>query len=317
MQRTTTTRIYSPRGTGLCGLAAAPAPVIVGTAAPALSPCAAAAALRAQSAANAAAANNAAAAAAADAGTVLVAAPGHHHHHHADVPVRKDCGFPWWVVLVLVLGMILLGVWLWLRNRGRDGANGGKAIIIGPAAPPRSPVVPPVVPPMSPVLPPASPVIIGGGGGGANGRPGSPVMAPLSPAYSPVMIQTPAAPAGQAVRPYGLVPLGTATKVTGDQVRADIEAGNPALVMYTSHGCYYCDQALPEIQKAAANLGVPVLIVDREDLAPADRPDGYPSIYAIAGPGDTRLFNGDRTAESFVRFVAQHLGMHYVRPGCL
>ncbi|QBZ80980.1 hypothetical protein pclt_cds_380b [Pandoravirus celtis] len=72
MQRTTTTRIYSPRGTGLCGLAAAPAPVIVGTAAPALSPCAAAAALRAQSAANAAAANNAAAA---DTGTVLVAAP--------------------------------------------------------------------------------------------------------------------------------------------------------------------------------------------------------------------------------------------------
>ncbi|QBZ80979.1 hypothetical protein pclt_cds_380 [Pandoravirus celtis] len=74
-------------------------------------------------------------------------------------------------------------------------------------------------------------------------------MAPLSPAYSPVMVQTPAAPAGQAVRPYGLVPLGTATKVTGDQVRADVEAGNPALVMYTSHGCYYCDQALPEIQR--------------------------------------------------------------------
>ncbi|BCU03716.1 disulfide isomerase [Pandoravirus japonicus] len=308
MQRTTTTRIYSPRGTGLCGLAAAPAPVIVGgtgaaAAAPALSPCAAAAALRAQSAANAAA----------DSGTVLVAAPGHHHHHHADVPVRKDCGFPWWVVLVLVLGMILLGVWLWLRNRGRDGNNGGKAIIIGPAVPPRSPVAPPVAPPVSPVLPPASPVI-----GGGNGRPLSPVMPPMSPAYSPVMIQTPAAaPAGQAVRPYGVVPLGTATKVTGDQVRADVEAGNPALVMYTTSGCYYCDQALPEIQKAAANLGVPVLIADREDLAPADRPDGYPIIYAIAGPSDTRLFSGERTADSFVRFVAQHLGMHYVRPGCL
>ncbi|AGO84065.1 Disulfide isomerase [Pandoravirus salinus] len=312
MQRTTTTRIYSPRGTGLCGLAAAPAPpVVVGAAAPALSPCAAAAALRAQSAAN----NAAAATAAAEPGTVLVPT----HHHHVDVPVRKDCGFPWWVVIVLVLGMILLGVWLWLRNRGRDddnNNNGRRPIIIGPVpAPPRSPVVPPVAPPMSPVLPPASPVVIGGNGN--NGRPASPVMPPMSPAYSPVMIQTPAAPAGQAVRPYGLVPLGTATKVTGDQVRADVEAGNPALVMYTSHGCYYCDQALPEMQKAAANLGVPVLIADREDLPPADRPDGYPCIYAIAGPGDTRLFNGDRTAESLVRFVAQHLGVHYVRPGYL
>lgn len=302
MQRTTTTRIYNPRGSGLCGLAAASAPVVVGTAAPALSPCAAAAALRAQSAAN----NGAA-----DAGTVLVAAPG---YRHADVPVRKDCGFPWWVLIVLVVGMIILGVWLWFRNRRVMGPNGVVGPGIGPLTPPRSPVMPPG----SPII---APVVIGS----PNGRPGSPVLPPMSPAYSPLMIQTPGspagqgpqAPAGQAVRPYGLVPLGTATKVTGDQVRADVEAGNPALVMYTTDGCYHCDQALPEIQRAAANLGVPVLIVDREDLAPADRPYGYPSIYAIAGPSDTRPFSGERTAETFVRFVAQHLGVQYVRPGCV
>nr|UDO47648.1 thioredoxin-like fold motif-containing [Pandoravirus massiliensis] len=292
MQRTTTTRIYNPRGTGLCGLGAA-APVVV-AAPPALS--------RAQSAA---------AAAATDA-VVVTGAHGHHHHHHADVPVRKDCGFPWWVLLLLALAVIIVGVWLWLRGK-RDG-NGVRAVIVAPGAP-QQPPGSPVAPPMSPVMPPASPPIAGGGG---VLRPGSPV--PGSPVYSPLMIQTPAAapmaPAGQVARPYGLVPVGTATKVTGDQVKADVEAGNPALVMYTMDGCHHCDQALPEIQKAAANLGMPVLVVDREDTAPSDRPVGYPSIYAIAGPNDTRLFSGERTADAFLRFVAQHLGSHWVRPGC-
>jgi thiol-disulfide isomerase/thioredoxin len=288
----------------MCGLSAASTPVVIGSAAPAVSPCAAAAALRSQSAASAAAPAE-----------VLVAAPAH-HHHHADVPVRKDCGFPWWVVLLLVLAMIVLGVWLWLRGR-RDGSGTVRPIIVGPVGPPGSSALAPAAPPASPVLAPMSPVV------GGNGRVGSPLMAPMSPAYSPLMIQTPGSPVGQAqqqaanqaVRPYGVVPLGTATKVTGDQVRADVEAGNPALVMYTTDGCYHCDQALPEIQKAAANLAVPVLIVDREDLAPADRPYGYPCIYAIAGPSDTRSFNNERTADAFVRFVAQHLGGQYVRGG--
>lgn len=303
MQRTTTTRIYNPRGAGLCGLGAA-APVVV-AAPPALSPCAAAAALRAQSAA----ASAVPAAAATDA--VVVAGGGHHHHHHAEAPVRKDCGFPWWVLLLLALAVIIVGVWLWLRGK-RDG-NGVRAVIVAPGA--QQPSASPIMPPMSPVMAPASPPMSPMGG---IIRPGSPV--PGSPVYSPLMIQTPAAapmaPAGQVARPYGLVPLGTATKVTGDQVKADVEAGNPALVMYTMDGCHHCDQALPEIQKAAANLGVPVLVVDREDTAPSDRPMGYPSIYAIAGPNDTRLFSGERTAEAFLRFVAQHLGSHYVRPGC-
>ncbi|HEY9249648.1 MAG TPA: protein disulfide isomerase family protein, partial [Rariglobus sp.] len=280
-------------------------PVPVVAAAPALSPCAAA---RAQ---------------------VIEGKQHHHHHHGADAaayvpaavaaaaPIRKDCGFPWWVIALLALGLVILGVWMWLKRKREidavtGGGNGGTVIV-------RPQVIVPPSPVQSPGYFPASPIP----------RPASPVMIPQSPVYSPITIQAPAQQqqpqqqqqqqqgVDQVARSYGMVPVGAVSQVTGDQVKADIAAGAPALVMYTSQDCGFCEQTLPELHKAAANLGVPVFIVDRNDLAPEDRPFGYPSIFAIAGPNDARIFGGHRTADAFVRFVNDVLGNGYVRPGCL
>lgn len=328
--RPITTNIYRPPG--MCRFTSVAAPV-----APALTPCAArAAAVEATSV---------------PAVAVVGADSAHKFHHHHMEPqqqvvetstvssgyavapgVRKDCGFPWWVLLAL-LGLLLAGLlWLWLKHK-RATAPVVPVPVPAPVPSPRpvGPVSPvaPVSPSMGPVSPvPASPALVGGSPyWSSSSAVGSPALgaAPQSPSYSPVVIgnggESPsntAAGPNYCQRPYGMVELGVATQVSGEQVSMDHAEGNPALVMYTSKGCTFCDQALPEIQKAAAALNVPVLVVDREDLPPHMRPYGYPQIHCITGPNTTVQYRGgERVATSFIDFVRQTLGPHWIRPGGL
>jgi len=102
-------------------------------------------------------------------------------------------------------------------------------------------------------------------------------------------------------------------KIEYDGSSADMarlaRAGVPALVMYRMDGCGWCEKTLPEFVSACSMLpeDVECVVIEQKDIAPADRPDGYPYIFVQRRDGTRVGFAGMRTASDIADFARSNL----------
>jgi hypothetical protein len=221
----------------------------------------------------------------------------HHHHHHHDKVVAKEvvdkhahakCGFPWWI-LAVILGIAVAGlVWIWWEDKKRKErlakaatAAASGAAAVGAAA--------------------LSSMAHHRSMGISDGSQSSAMMPEAAPSPSPSPVAAPALQRG-------------VMRTTSDEVEKLGAAGQPALVIYTSDTCHLCPSAFEEVRAAADYLVIPVLQVERDSIPKDRRPPGYPQIFVVTPDNQRQVFEGQRTRDSILDFVVTNLGQNALIP---
>lgn len=183
--------------------------------------------------------------------------------------VRKDCGFPWWIILLLLGLIVIVIVWAWLRSMGRDPIP-----LVIPAPPTNSTTNTTNTNGNSQTTTTVTPVYFNRNGN-ANGN--ANVNGNIRQGKS------------QTIRDY-------------------VSTGTPALFMFSVNGCRYCDLTKPELEKASKFLNIDIYEINRINLERQDYPKGYPFIFALTPDGSRIPFMGKRCAKNIIEFVRSHIG---------
>jgi hypothetical protein len=211
--------------------------------------------------------------------------------------VKKDCGFPWWVLLLLLGAVAVVLAWVYFRQRQL------KKLIPQPED-------------LMPVNDATANQNIQMNAGGQVNQQQAPQQ--LANGQQQQQRRQQSNMGAQYGSPAGYgnakpsLPRGNS-----DMIRNLTANGKPALIVYTMPRCSFCDIAKPELIKAAKCLNIPVFEVDRTDLNPRERPLGYPYIFVLAPNGQKIEYRGERTANNFISHVERALGSQAINQSAI
>lgn len=209
---------------------------------------------------------------------------------HLVVHKNRHCNSGWWIALVAILGLVVLGwVIVLLMNNHRKASiqnalsSGAGKNIFGP----NTPALAPSGRPRNPIQPP---YYVPGAAAGAAG------------AY--------AASGPMAGAPYGMGGGGGVQNLTMDQWKGWKQSGRPAMVMMYADWCKACKQVMPAYQAAAAKSSIPFLALEEKQIPPEDRSglQGYPTIGAYMNGKEFIVYNGKRTPDDFLQYCYSTIG---------
>lgn len=83
--------------------------------------------------------------------------------------------------------------------------------------------------------------------------------------------------------------------------------GYPVFVMQSMDGCKFCDMAKPQMEQFAKQSPIPVIIMNKNTLNPAQAPRTYPQFFLMMPNGTKIPYGQSRSVQGFSNFVQSKL----------